>query len=87
VLTRRTAWLVAIVATLTMTVSYIDRTAPSVLSVSVMEDLHGRLVDQLDSYAVSAIALGAWAVPGGLVWLAWRPATRFVPRARVHTAG
>jgi ACS family hexuronate transporter-like MFS transporter len=57
------------------------------LALITVNPLVGRLVDQLDSYAVSAIALGVWAVPGGLVWLAWRPAIRFVPRARVHKAG
>jgi len=40
VLSRRQAWLVAIVATLTMTVNYFDRQTLSVLSVAVMEALH-----------------------------------------------
>lgn len=47
----------------------------------------GRLVDRLGTYDAAAIALGLWAIPGGLVWLAWRPAIRYVPRARVHGAG
>src|SRR5262249_19130289 len=38
-LSRRTAWIVAIAATLTMTVSYIDRQALAVLSVAVTKDL------------------------------------------------
>jgi ACS family hexuronate transporter-like MFS transporter len=39
VLTRRTAWLVALVATFTMTVSYADRQTLSVLAPSVTKDL------------------------------------------------
>ena len=57
------------------------------LALIIVNPLVGRLVDQLGTYDASAIALGLWAIPGGLAWLAWRPAIRFVPRARVHKAG
>jgi ACS family hexuronate transporter-like MFS transporter len=53
----------------------------------IVSPLIGRLVDELGSYSVAAIALGLWAVPGGVVWLAWRPALRYVPPARVREAG
>jgi MFS transporter, ACS family, hexuronate transporter len=57
------------------------------LALILVNPLSGLLVDQLHNYDVPAIALGVWAVPGGVVWLAWRPAIRFIPRARVHRAG
>jgi hypothetical protein len=57
------------------------------LALIIVSPLIGRLVDQLHSYAVPSLALGLWAVPGGVVWLAWRPALRYVPRARIHRAG
>jgi ACS family hexuronate transporter-like MFS transporter len=57
------------------------------LALIIVSPLIGRLVDQLHSYDVPTVALGLWAVPGGVVWLAWRPALRYIPRARVHRAG
>ena len=57
------------------------------LALIIVSPLIGRLVDQLHSYDVPTLALGLWAVPGGAVWLAWRPALRYIPRARVHRAG
>lgn len=57
----------------------------------MIEELHlskiGRAVDQLGSYDAPAIFLGLWAIPGGLVWLAWRPPVRFVARASAQAAG
>ena len=52
----------------------------------IVSPLIGRLVDELGSYNVAAIAHGLWVLPGGIVWLAWRPALRYVPPARVHNA-
>ena len=49
--------------------------------------LIGRSVDQLASYAASAIFLGLWAIPGCVVWLLWRPPVRFVTRVRAQTTG
>ncbi len=57
------------------------------LALIIVSPLVGGLVDRLHSYAVPTLALGLWTVPGGVVWLAWRPALRFVPRARVPRAG
>jgi hypothetical protein len=57
------------------------------LALIIVNPVIGRLVDQMHSYDTPALALGLAAIPGGLVWLSWRPAIRFVPRARVHKAG
>ncbi len=57
------------------------------LALIIVSPLVGGLVDRLHGYDVPTIALGLWVVPGGVVWLAWRPALRFIPRARVHQAG
>lgn len=57
------------------------------LALIIVSPLIGRLVDARGSFDVAAIALGVWAVPGGIAWLVWRPAVRYVPRARVHRAG
>lgn len=53
----------------------------------IVSPLVGRMVDELGSYHAATIALGVWAIPGGVVWLATRPATRYLPPARVHTTG
>jgi MFS transporter, ACS family, hexuronate transporter len=42
----------------------------------------GFMADHAGGYSAQAIFCGLWSIPGGLVWLAMRPATRFVPRAR-----
>jgi ACS family hexuronate transporter-like MFS transporter len=56
------------------------------LALIIVSPLVGRLVDRLGSFDAATVALGLWAVPGGVVWLAWRPAVRYVPRARIHKA-
>jgi len=45
----------------------------------IANPLIGRAVDQRGSYGAIAIVLGLWALPGGLAWLLWRPASRFTP--------
>ena len=40
-------------------------------------------IDARGSYDVAAICLGLWAIPGGVVWLLWRPALRVIPRAEL----
>jgi len=46
----------------------------------------GFVADHVGGYSAQATFCGLWSIPGGLVWLAMRPATRFVPRARVPSA-
>ncbi len=41
----------------------------------------GRAVDRFGTYDVVGFALGAWALPGNLVWWLWRPAERFASRS------
>jgi MFS transporter, ACS family, hexuronate transporter len=55
------------------------------LSLIIGSPLIGRAVDRLGSYDLPTLCLGLWALPGALIWLLSRPATRFVriPRARV----
>jgi ACS family hexuronate transporter-like MFS transporter len=55
------------------------------LAYIIVFPLIGRAVDHLGNYDAVGITLGIWAIPGGLVWILWRPATRLValPRARV----
>lgn len=57
------------------------------LALIISGPLIGRAVDQLGSYDAPAIFLGLWAIPGCLVWLAWRPPVRFVARAAARVAG
>jgi predicted MFS family arabinose efflux permease len=53
------------------------------LALVICNPLIGRSVDAYGSYDVAAICLGLWAIPGGVVWLLWRPALRVIPRAEV----
>ncbi len=55
VLSRRHAWLVAIVATLTMTVSYVDRGTLAVLAPTVSKALH--LSEEDFGWLVSAFSI------------------------------
>ncbi|HMG20032.1 MAG TPA: MFS transporter [Kofleriaceae bacterium] len=57
------------------------------MALIIVNPLAGLLVDRLGSYDVPSIALGLWAIPGGIVWLATRPAVRYLPPARVHSDG
>jgi ACS family hexuronate transporter-like MFS transporter len=57
------------------------------LALIIVNPLVGWAVDRLGNYDVPSIAIGLWAIPGGLVWLAWRPAVRFTRRARIAAAG
>lgn len=57
------------------------------LALIIVNPLVGWAVDRLGSYDVPSVAIGLWAIPGGLVWLAWRPAVRFARRVRVAAAG
>jgi ACS family hexuronate transporter-like MFS transporter len=57
------------------------------LALIICNPLIGRAVDRLGSYDLPAIGLGLWAIPGGLIWLALRPATRFTPRPRAQALG
>jgi hypothetical protein len=43
------------------------------LAYIVANPLIGASVDRLQGYDVSLIALGAWILPGALVWIFWRP--------------
>jgi ACS family hexuronate transporter-like MFS transporter len=47
------------------------------LALIIMNPLVGEAVDRYRSYDVPTLALGLWALPGALIWLAWRPAPRF----------
>ena len=43
------------------------------LALVIMNPLVGAAVDHAHSYVGVVIAIGAWVVPGSLVWLLWRP--------------
>jgi predicted MFS family arabinose efflux permease len=43
------------------------------LALIIVNPLIGAAVDHFHNFDVAAIAVGAWAVPGCLVWLLWRP--------------
>jgi ACS family hexuronate transporter-like MFS transporter len=47
------------------------------LALIIMNPLVGAAVDRLESYEGPALALGAWVLPGSLIWLLWRPAKQF----------
>jgi ACS family hexuronate transporter-like MFS transporter len=47
------------------------------LALILMNPLVGMAVDRHGSYDIPTTVLGLWAIPGGLIWLAWRPALRF----------
>jgi MFS family permease len=49
------------------------------MALIIVSPLAGLLVDRLGSYDVPCIALGLWAIPGGIIWLATRPAVRYIP--------
>ena len=57
------------------------------LSLIVSSPLIGRTVDRLGSYDAPMLFVGLWALPGGLIWLLWRPATRFVRIPRAQALG
>jgi ACS family hexuronate transporter-like MFS transporter len=84
VLSRRTAWTVAIIATLTMTVSYVDRTTLAVLAPTVTKELgisetaYGWLTSAFSvAYLIATPAAGWWidraGARRGLAWsvLVW----------------
>jgi hypothetical protein len=43
------------------------------LALIICNPLIGRAVDAYHSYDAVAIAIGAWVLPGCLLWLVWRP--------------
>ncbi len=53
------------------------------LALAICNPLIGRSVDAYGSYDVAAICIGLWTIPGGVVWLLWRPALRVIPRAEL----
>ena len=55
------------------------------LALIVSSPLIGRAVDHFGNYEVVAHTLGAWVVPGALVWWWWRPAERWSARAASST--
>ena len=54
------------------------------LALIIISPLIGYLVDKLGSYHAASIAIGLWAIPGGIIWIAMRPAVRYLPPARIH---
>ena len=40
----------------------------------------GSLVQHFHDYDAATLVLGAWVLPGSLIWLAWRPANQLRPR-------
>jgi len=56
------------------------------LALIIANPLIGRVLDRGGSYDAIGIGLAVWAIPGSLIWLCWRPAVRFVPRARLRTS-
>jgi len=55
------------------------------LALIIANPIIGAAVDRQHDYHGVALALGAWAIPGSLIWIAWRPDVRFEPR--VQSAG
>ncbi len=47
------------------------------LALIIVSPLIGAAVDHYQSFDVVALALGLWVLPGSLVWLLWKPPTRF----------
>lgn len=43
------------------------------LALIISNPLIGRAVGYYENYDVVAFVLGAWAIPGSLIWIAWRP--------------
>ena len=52
------------------------------LALIVLNPLIGLAVDHTQSYAGVTVAVGLWAIPGSLIWLAWRPAPRLIVGGR-----
>jgi len=46
------------------------------LALIIANPLIGLAVDNLHSYDAVTLVLGVWALPGSLIWLAWRPDIR-----------
>ena len=51
------------------------------LALIVMNPLVGDTIDRYQSYDSVTTAIGLWSIPGVVIWLLWRPAVRFEPRA------
>ncbi len=49
------------------------------LALIIVSPLIGVAYDHFGTYNEVAVALGAWVVPGALLWIVWRPALRFAP--------
>jgi MFS transporter, ACS family, hexuronate transporter len=47
------------------------------LALIISSPLIGMAVEHYGNYDVIALALGAWVVPGSVIWWVWRPAPRF----------
>ncbi len=43
------------------------------LAMVIANSLIGAAVDKFHSYDAVALALGGWVIPGGLLWIVWRP--------------
>ena len=43
------------------------------LALIIANPIIGRLVDRHHDYTIVAFSLGAWLIPGAVVWLLWRP--------------
>jgi ACS family hexuronate transporter-like MFS transporter len=54
------------------------------LALIIVNPLIGLVADRTGDYHVQVIFFGVWSIPGAVVWLAWRPALRYVPPARIH---
>ncbi len=56
------------------------------LALIIVNPIIGTLVDHYRDYDVAAVAVGAWALPGCLAWLVWRPTvdTSPLPEARLE---
>ena len=51
------------------------------LALIVMNPLVGMAVDRYGSFDLPTTVLGLWAIPGALIWIAWRPARHFSARS------
>jgi ACS family hexuronate transporter-like MFS transporter len=47
------------------------------LALIIVNPLIGRSVEHFGNYDLVAIAIGCWAVPGSLIWIAWRVPERY----------